>query len=77
VRNPIDSLMSTLNFYNMFSHSAKSDFNYNEVFPEWFDKAIKIVADMQASYFKVVFENIDSGKCLPYFVRFEDLLLNA
>jgi hypothetical protein len=45
VRNPIDSIMSTLNFLNMFSHSARPDFELSES-TEWFDKAVRTVADM-------------------------------
>ena len=60
----------------MFSHSAKPEFDLSKECPEWFDEAVRCVANMQADYFDVLLENVKTGNCLPHFVRFEDIREN-
>ena len=76
VRNPLDCCLSFLNMCGMHNHSMKAPFNYEELYPRYFDWWVKYSGNHINSWFKQMMHDAKFREVPMLFVRFEDLVLN-
>lgn len=76
VRNPMDTLLSWLHLVAMNNHAVKSPFNYEELYPNYFDWWIKDCCTHMNNWFMTMMNDAKS-RCVPIlFIRFEDLVMD-
>ena len=74
VRNPLDSILSTLNLVALNSHSLKSPINYEELYPNYFDWWVKDCATNINNWMLTMMNDAKFMRVPTLFIRFEDLV---
>ena len=75
-RNPLDSIMSWLEYLTNHNHSTRAPFNYATDYPRFLDWWIRQQIPKIRQFFDVYMAEAKSRKCPILFIRFEDLVIN-
>lgn len=76
VRNPLDTNLSWLHLVAMNNHAMKSPFNYEELYPNYFDWWVKDCCTHVNSWMLTMMADAKFRRMPALFIRFEDLVLN-
>jgi len=76
VRNPMDTNLSWLHLVAMNNHAMKSPFNYEELYPNYFDWWIKDCCTHINNWMLTMMRDAKFRSVPILFIRFEDLVMN-
>ena len=76
VRNPLDTNLSWLHLVAMNNHAVKSPFNYEELYPNYFDWWVKDCCTHINSWMQTMMNDAKFRRVPTLFIRFEDLVMN-
>ena len=76
VRNPLDTCLSWLHLVAMNNHAVKSPFNYEELYPNYFDWWIKDCITHVNNWMMTMMKDAKFRNVPMIFIRFEDLVMN-
>ena len=76
VRNPLDSCLSWLHLVAMNNHALKSPFNYEELYPNFFDWWVRDCIIHINNWMKTMMEDAKFRRVPILFIRFEDLVMD-
>lgn len=76
VRNPLDINLSWLHLVATNNHAIKSPFNYEELYPEYFDWWVKDCCSYINLWMKQMMSDAKQREVPLLFIRFEDLVLD-
>ena len=76
VRNPLDSNLSWLHLASMNSHGVKAPFNFEELYPNFFDWWVKDCCTHLDNWMNQMMDDAKLRQVPVMFVRFEDLVMN-
>ena len=76
VRNPLDVIVSWLDLMSTGSHAQKASFEYEELYPEWWNWWVFDCARVYADWHKTVMNDAALRKLPVLWVRFEDLVMD-
>lgn len=77
VRNPLDTNLSWLHLVAMNNHAMKSPFNYEELYPNYFDWWVKDCCTHIKNWMQTLMDDAKLRKVPVLFIRFEDLVMDA
>ena len=76
VRNPLDTNLSWLHLVAMNNHATKSPFNYEELYPNYFDWWVKDCCTHINAWMQQMMHDAKFRQVPILFIRFEDLVMN-
>ena len=76
VRNPLDTNISWLHLVAMNNHAVKSPFDYETIYPNFFDTWVRDCIVHINSWMTHVMNDSKFRQVPMLFIRFEDLVLN-
>ena len=76
VRNPMDTNLSWLHLVATMCHSEKSPFNYEELYPNYFDWWVKDCCTHVNNWMLTLMNDAKFRNVPTLFLRFEDLVMN-
>ena len=76
VRNPLDTNLSWLHLVAMNNHATKSPFNYEKLYPNYFDWWIKDCCTHVNNWMLTMMNDAKFRRVPTLFIRFEDLVMN-
>ena len=75
VRNPLECIISWLNFLSTNCHSFKCPFNIEELYPNYWDWWVKNITTHMNSWLMLMITEARERRWPVLFVRFEDLVM--
>ena len=75
VRHPLDVFPSYAALCNTLSHGNKTEFEFNEAYPEWWSRFVKKRALDMKKFFETIICQCKDKRQPLYIVRYEDLIL--
>lgn len=76
VRNPLDTNLSWLHLVAMNNHAVKSPFDYEKLYPNYFEWWVKDCITHINSWMKQMMDDAKFRNVPLLFIRFEDLVMN-
>lgn len=76
VRNPLDSNLSWLHLVAMNNHAVKSPFDYEKVYPNYFDWWTRDCCGLMNKWYQTLMKDAKLRRVPTLFIRFEDLILD-
>mmetsp|Transcript_18614 Transcript_18614/g.17707 ORF Transcript_18614/g.17707 Transcript_18614/m.17707 type:complete len:142 (+) Transcript_18614:590-1015(+) len=74
VRNPLDVLVSSLNFLVTLTHNKQINEDYTKIFPQIWETCIKEDISMWKMWHQYWIEKAEKQEMPVFFVRYEDVL---
>ena len=75
VRNPLESIISWLNFLSANCHSFKYPFNIEELYPNYWDWWVKNITTHINNWMMFMITEARERRLPVLFIRFEDLVM--
>ena len=76
VRNPLESAISWLNLLATHCHSSKCPFNFEELYPTYWDWWVKYIINHINNWMMIMITEARERRLPILFLRFEDLVMN-
>ena len=76
VRNPLDSILSWLHFLSMNNHNQKCPFDFEKLYPNFFEWWAKDCAEKINGWMQFTMRDARLRRVPTLFLRFEDLVAN-
>lgn len=74
VRNPLDVIISWLTLVSLANHNEKTEFKFNEEYPEMWDWWVHDCVNQIRDWYRQVLHDARMRTVPTVFVRFEDMI---